>query len=137
MMRCSAADFWKGDYFAALEPLCLTCIIAAVLCYLLISIKVRFTSKSSSLKEKEEIHSILKSLMVLMSLLIFGWIFTMSVRSLLNALCTQAIQSRYISANVTDLVLTFIGIANTFVLYVCRLALFYIFLQFICNNKLL
>ena len=137
MMRCSAADFWKGDYFAALEPLCLTCVVAAVLCYLIISVKVRFMSKSSSLKEKEEIHGILKSLLVLMLLLIFGWIFNMSMRSLLSAYYPNPSPDGYILKHYTDLVLTFIGIANTFVLYVCRLALFYIFLQFICNNKLL
>ena len=66
MLRCSAADFWKGDHFAVLQPLCLACTIAAVLCYILLSIKIRFMAKSASSKEKEEIDGINKSLAILM-----------------------------------------------------------------------
>ena len=119
-MRCSAADLWHGNYFSILQPFCLIFTIAAFLCYVVIWIKIRLKRNSKSSKEEKNRNDIIKSLTIILLFILFGWIFDMSVRLLINATVTQPVLS-YILMNFTDLPLTFIGIFNTIVLYACRL----------------
>uniref|UniRef100_A0A1I8AXX8 G_PROTEIN_RECEP_F1_2 domain-containing protein n=1 Tax=Meloidogyne hapla TaxID=6305 RepID=A0A1I8AXX8_MELHA len=116
-MRCSAADLWHDDYFTAQQASCLSFTIAAVFCYIAIWIKIRFKKKASS-NEDDRKNEILKSLTIIFIFIVIGWIFNMTARTLIHAIFSQPILS-YILMNFTDLPLTFIGFANTFILYKC------------------
>uniref|UniRef100_A0A1I8BCY5 G_PROTEIN_RECEP_F1_2 domain-containing protein n=1 Tax=Meloidogyne hapla TaxID=6305 RepID=A0A1I8BCY5_MELHA len=119
LFRCSAADLWQGKYFTVLKPFCLSFTIAAVFCYVAIWIQIRYRKKPSTNEEKQRTE-IIKSLTILLLLILFGWIFNMAMRSVIPMLIPQPVPLGFFLMNTTDIVLTFIGIANTFVLYICR-----------------
>ncbi|KAL7075346.1 hypothetical protein ACQ4LE_005106 [Meloidogyne hapla] len=118
LFRCSAADLWQGKYFTVLKPFCLSFTIAAVFCYVAIWIQIRYRKKPSTNEEKQRTE-IIKSLTILLLLILFGWIFNMAMRSVIPMLIPQPVPLGFFLMNTTDIVLTFIGIANTFVLYIC------------------
>ena len=116
-MRCSAADFWQGNYLKLLQIVCLSFTIASVLCYAIIWIKLNLIRDELVVDDR---NGVLKSLAIILLIIIFGWIFNMAMRSLIAMLIPDPVPVGYILMNYTDIVLTFIGIANTFVLYKCR-----------------
>jgi len=113
MLRCSIADFWTGSYENILLPVCVTLTAAAVFCYILIFIRLYFRKNAPTTTQNnvKKLEGVYKSLIIILLIIIFGWICT--------SISRQHIPN-FIIINCFDLILTFVGAANTFVLYICR-----------------
>uniref|UniRef100_A0A914L3D7 G-protein coupled receptors family 1 profile domain-containing protein n=1 Tax=Meloidogyne incognita TaxID=6306 RepID=A0A914L3D7_MELIC len=122
MLRCSIADFWNGVYGDILLRICLTLTAAAVFCYILIFIRFYFRKNAPTTQNNvKKLEGVNKSIIIILLIIIFGWICTSISRQLIPKIFPNPYPAGYIVMNCFDLVLTFVGCANTFVLYNCRL----------------
>ncbi|CAK5054746.1 unnamed protein product [Meloidogyne enterolobii] len=121
MLRCYIADFWNGVYGDILLPVCLTLTAAAVFCYILIFIRLYFRKNPPTTQNYvKKLEGVYKSLIIILLIIIFGWICTSINRQLIKLTFSSPYLAGFIIMNCLDLVLTFVGCVNTFVLYTCR-----------------
>nr|CAD2197655.1 unnamed protein product [Meloidogyne enterolobii] len=121
MIRCYIGDLWNGRYVNILLPVCLTLTVAAVFCYILIFIRLYFRKKAPTTQNNvKKLEGVNKSIMIILLMIIFGWICTSISRQLTQVIFPSPYPAGSIIVNCFDLVLTFVGCANTFVLYNCR-----------------
>jgi hypothetical protein len=115
LLRCTIVEFWHEPYIRLLQPFSLFFTVSAILCYLTIWIRLKF-SKIANIQVS---NGVLKSLAILVWIILFCWVLGMALRSLIPWLIPAPIPLGAILMNFTDLTITFNGSANALVLYFC------------------